>query len=463
MFFCVYFRLERIMRIKILSKQLSILLSLALVFAMGGERAEAASARKASLAVKSFRLSVGQKKKITIKKKKKGAKYTFQTSSKKVAKVNKKGVVTGKKAGKAKIAVKEKYKSSKKKKTRKVGVVKVTVKARTVKADDKLPSGSQTTTGPLHAEEPTSTATPTATATATMTATPLPDGDVYAKELFCVTVNDTKKELVNGNTCNVEMQYFKGSAAGTYFTGNVYKESSSVKKTYTDGRVVECARYMLSGKDDTGTSCKIFIQDDVREENGKIISNPVILTNSKSLAWMETADIQGRIFTDEAGTKKVSYRWNESNTEKKQPPAVVRPDTSHKYTKEIFTFFIDIGATDSITGKGGKASMIHFSARGECENFNGKTVADSVDTRLKFTGMIETLSARYIMEGTDSKGNPCRVYVENNGIDNNGMVTEPIIITDCPDYAWMETAPLHGTVSWETGLTIHVWTTEDAE
>ncbi len=107
--------------------------------------------------------------------------------------------------------------------------------------------------------------------------------------------------------------------------------------------------------------------------------------------------------------------------------------------------------------------MIHFNARGECENFNGKTVADSVDTRLKFTGMIETLSARYIMDGTDSKGNPCRVYVENNGIDNNGMVTEPIIITDCPDYAWIETAPLHGTVSWETGLTIHMWTTEDSE
>ncbi len=447
------------MRIKILSKQLSIFLSLSLVFAMGGDRAEAASARKASLKTKSFRISAGQKKKITIKKKKKGAKYTFQTSSKKVATVSKKGVVTGKKVGKAKITVKGKYKISKKKKTRKVGVVKVTVKAKKVTTDEKLPSASSTPTEPIQTEKPT--ATPTSTAT--MTATPLPDGDVYTKELFCVTVNDTKKETVNGNTCNVEMQYFKGSAAGIYFTGNVYKESSSVKKTYTDGRVVECARYMLSGKDDTGTSCKIFIQDDVREENGKIISNPVILTNSKSLAWMETADIQGRISTDEAGTKKVSYRWNESNTEKKQPPAVVRPDTSHKYTKEIFTFFIDIGATDSVAGKGGKASMIHFNARGECENFNGKTVADSVDTRLKFTGMIETLSARYIMDGTDSKGNPCRVYVENNGIDNNGMVTEPIIITDCPDYAWIETAPLHGTVRWETGLTIHMWTTEDSE
>ena len=107
--------------------------------------------------------------------------------------------------------------------------------------------------------------------------------------------------------------------------------------------------------------------------------------------------------------------------------------------------------------------MIHFGGRAECDNFKGNVVADSVDTRLKYPGMVETLSARYILEGVDAKGNPCRVYVENNGIDNNGMVTEPIIITDCPDYAWIENAPLHGTVSWENGLTIHVWTTEEEQ
>ncbi len=39
------------------------------------------------------------------------------------------------------------------------------------------------------------------------------------------------------------------------------------------------------------------------------------------------------------------------------------------------------------------------------------------------------------------------------------MVTEPTIITDNPDFAWVETAPLHGTVSWGSKLNIHMWTT----
>ena len=54
---------------------------------------------KAKLAKTKITLTVGQKKKITIKKK---AKYTFKASNKKVS-VNKKGVVTAKKPEKQKL------------------------------------------------------------------------------------------------------------------------------------------------------------------------------------------------------------------------------------------------------------------------------------------------------------------------------------------------------------------------
>lgn len=445
------------MKRKNFSKQISLFLAAALVLAGIPTGAESVmAAKKAKLSGKSMKLNVGQKKKITIKKKKKGAKYTFRSSAMKVARVSSKGMVTGVGTGVAKITVTEKYKVSGKKKTRKVGVVKVKVS----KASEKIsPTATSSPTPTTAVSEKTPTVMPTATPTATPT--PDPNRDVYAVELFRVNLTDTKLETVNGNTCKVDMQYFKGSADGKYFSGSVYKESSDVKKTFTDGSITHCARYILSGKDDTGTSCKIFIQDEGAEKDGKVITKPVILTNSKSLAWIETADIQGRISTNSGGDRIITYLWNDSNTEKVSPPAVVRPDTSRDYTREIFTFFIDIGATDTVSGNGGKATMIHFGGRGECENFNGKVVADSVDTRLKYPGMVETLSARYILDGTDAKGNPCRVYVENNGIDSNGMVTEPIIITDCPDYAWIEEAPLHGTVSWENGLTIHMWTTQD--
>ena len=87
-------------------------------------QAAASEAKKASVAKRKMTIKVGQSKKISIKNKKKKAKYTFTSSAKKVAKVSKKGVIKGLKAGKSKITVKEKFK----KKTKKVGTIAVTVK-----------------------------------------------------------------------------------------------------------------------------------------------------------------------------------------------------------------------------------------------------------------------------------------------------------------------------------------------
>ena len=276
----------------------------------------------------------------------------------------------------------------------------------------------------------------------------------YSTELFRVTVDNGRLETVNGNTCKVDMQYFTGSASGEYFNGSVYKESSDVKKTYKDGTTTHCAKYILSGTDSAGKKCSIYIQDDdIR---------PVILTDSDELSWLEKADIKSVETTGANGKKVISYMWDKNSTKEILPPEAVIPDNTRDYTKELFTFLIDVGGSDSVNGHGGSTTMIHFGGRGKCDNFNGEVVYDSVDTRLRFPGQVETLSARYILSGTDAKGRPCRIYVENNGIDNNGMVTEPIIITDCPDYAWIETAPLHGTVSWTPQLTIHIWTTREA-
>ena len=128
----------------------------------------ATAAAKAKLVKKKLTLTVGQKKKIAIKSKKKKSKYSFKASNKK-ASVSKSGVITAKKAGKVKIAVKEKLK----KKTRKVGTITVTIKKKI----------AQNTTVPaLNTPTPVVTATPaaspsnepTAKPTATATATPTP-------------------------------------------------------------------------------------------------------------------------------------------------------------------------------------------------------------------------------------------------------------------------------------------------
>ena len=68
------------------------------------------AAKKATLKTKKVTMNVGEKKSIVIKNKNKKASYSFVSSAKAKAAVTKKGVIKAKKAGKATITVKEKYK-----------------------------------------------------------------------------------------------------------------------------------------------------------------------------------------------------------------------------------------------------------------------------------------------------------------------------------------------------------------
>lgn len=418
------------------------------------------AAKKPSLTFKKLTLNVGQKKKITIKNKNKKAAYTFRSSSKKIAAVSSKGVITAKKPGRAKITVMQKLKKGSKKPSRKIGVISVSCKKTFIHKPSvslQPTSAPQVTPQPVPQNTPAVSPQTTPQATPKPTETPVPTPDLYTKKVMTVTVSDTELYFVEGSTCHVDMQYFTGEVAGEYLNGKITGEGTVVIKDYKEGEMRLCSRYMISGTDTEGKNCSMFIEDNgIVDESGKAVTTPIIITDSDALSWLETADLQGRITDQGDGTKTIDILWNESNTEPVSPPPVIRPDESQSYPNEIFTFTIDIGSTTSVTGNTGKASMIHFGGASDCANFKGKIVSDCVDTRLKFNGQIETLSARYILSGTDANGNPCKIYVENNGIDDNGMVTEPTIITDNPDFAWVESAKLHGTVSWSPKLTIHV-------
>lgn len=159
----------------ILKKQtISIGLCFALAVSTLSAFTPATAAAKAKLVKKKLTLTVGQKKKIAIKSKKKKAKYSFKASNKK-ASVSKSGVITAKKAGKVKIAVKEKLK----KKTRKVGTITVTIKKKiaqntTVPALNTPTPVVTATPAASPSNEPTTEPTATATATPTPKVTPTP-------------------------------------------------------------------------------------------------------------------------------------------------------------------------------------------------------------------------------------------------------------------------------------------------
>lgn len=147
----------------------TIALILAGAVVLPGASSDVLVSAKAKCAVKTMTLEKGQKKTIKIKKKVKGATYSFKSSKSSVAKVNKKGVVTAKKVGKAVITVTEKKKT--KKKT--VGKVTIKVKEKSTVATTEQPSSSPVTTSvPSPSASSATSAAPTATATATPAATP---------------------------------------------------------------------------------------------------------------------------------------------------------------------------------------------------------------------------------------------------------------------------------------------------
>ena len=123
------------------------------------------AATKAKLITKKVTITVGKKRGIKLKGKVKKAKYLYSSSNKKVATVSKKGIITARKNGTAKIVVREKIANTK----RKLGKVKVTCKKK------KKPSAS----APAVSKTPSITTTPTLFPSPVPTQTPEPTPDIY--------------------------------------------------------------------------------------------------------------------------------------------------------------------------------------------------------------------------------------------------------------------------------------------
>ncbi len=111
-----------------LRKAMAVALAGALVLTTFATGTTSEAAKKTKLKTKKVSIFVKGKKKISITGKKAKHKYTFTSKKKKIAKVSKTGVITGVKAGKTTITVKDTWKQKGKKKTKKLGTIKVTVK-----------------------------------------------------------------------------------------------------------------------------------------------------------------------------------------------------------------------------------------------------------------------------------------------------------------------------------------------
>ncbi len=111
---------------------------------------------------------------------------------------------------------------------------------------------------------------------------------------------------------------------------------------------------------------------------------------------------------------------------------------------------IKVFLTDCITVAGGadKAVLLPFTGHCESELFTGEILPGGVDVqRIDAEGRC-SLCAKYALDGTDSAGKPCRLFIENVAFADPGapMVTHPTIRTDSEALRWMEAADITGRI-----------------
>ena len=97
----------------------------------------------------------------------------------------------------------------------------------------------------------------------------------------------------------------------------------------------------------------------------------------------------------------------------------------------------------SVDGASRKIVMIPFTGEASGPYFTGAVIGTGVDTQKIEKDDSIMLSARYMLEGTDSAGNACRVFVEKQGSWPVGFT--PAIVTDSPVLARWEMARLYAT------------------
>lgn len=127
---------------------------------------------------------------------------------------------------------------------------------------------------------------------------------------------------------------------------------------------------------------------------------------------------------------------------------------------EILNIHVQLTGFYRVEGSHRAVNMIPFTGTAEGPVFQGTILPGGVDTQNQTADGI-ALSARYMLEGTDSAGSACKLFIENSGTaasPADPMVTTPKITTDSKSLAWLEEAELYGTVEpeGENGVLIRI-------
>ena len=124
-------------------------------------------------------------------------------------------------------------------------------------------------------------------------------------------------------------------------------------------------------------------------------------------------------------------------------------------TELIITINVTTYNAQMLERSNSRVVMIPFSGEAKGKYFNGKTIANGVDTQITSADGF-SLSARYMLEGTDRNGNKCRLFIENNGTSLDNCV--PKIYSDSEELAFLENADLTASVECvENGVVVRIY------
>ena len=110
------------------------------------------------------------------------------------------------------------------------------------------------------------------------------------------------------------------------------------------------------------------------------------------------------------------------------------------------TITIYVNCSEPIEVKGHKQTivMVPFTGTAEGSGFTGKVVGTGYDTQKILPDGTWLLSARYILEGTDSTGAYCKIFIENESCEDG--IIRPRITTDSSELAFLEDERMHSEI-----------------
>lgn len=124
----------------------------------------------------------------------------------------------------------------------------------------------------------------------------------------------------------------------------------------------------------------------------------------------------------------------------------------------------------TITGAGGSSAVECDSGRaarytafgGYCDNgfFKGEVLPGGFDNMRKEDG-VETLSARYMLKGVDSRGDSCHIFIENNAVKGSSY-SKPAVFTDSKALSFLNKADLIGYLDNEGKFTVRIFVPDTA-